>query len=69
MTDEIAQVISVEVDEHDPANKNPVQSLEPAEEIEVVLVEENKVKEFLLSEHKNGREISVALWYLFGLNS
>ncbi len=69
LTDEIVYVITVEIDEHDPENKYPIQSLEPAEEIEVVLVDESKVKDFLLKEHEKGVDIGIALWYLFGFNS
>ena len=69
LTDEIVQVVSAEVDEQDPVNANPVQSLEPAEEINVVLVDENKVKDFLLAEQKKGVHVGIALWYLFGINS
>ncbi len=68
LTDEIVQIVSAEVDEHDPQNANPVQNLEPAEEIEVVLVKENQVKDFLLAEQKKGVHISIALWYLFGFD-
>jgi len=63
------QIVSAEVDEHDPQNANPVQNLEPAEEIEVVLVKENQVKDFLLAEQKKGVHVGIALWYLFGINS
>ena len=69
LSDEIVQVVSVDVDEHDPINANPVQSLEPAEEIEVVLVHENKVRDFLIDQKKKGLDIGVGLWYLFGLKS
>ncbi|MFH1093368.1 MAG: NUDIX hydrolase [Candidatus Omnitrophota bacterium] len=69
LSDEIVQVISVEVDEYDPINANPVQSLEPDEEIDVVLVEEKSVKDFLIAEQKKGVAIGIALWYLFGVNS
>ena len=69
LSDEIVQVVSVEIDEHDPQNAVPVQNLEPAEEIEVVLVPENTVKDFLLAEQKKGVDVGIGLWYLFGFNS
>ena len=66
LSDENVQVVSVEVDEYAPENINPVQQLEPDEEIEVVLVEEINVKSFLIAEQKKGILIGIALWYLFG---
>lgn len=68
LSDEVVQIISAEVDEEAPINKNPIQSLEPAEEIEVELVPENNVRNFLLEEQKKGIDIGIGLWYLFGVN-
>ncbi len=68
LSDETVQVVTVVVDELDPINANPAQSLEPAEEIEVVLVPENNVKDFLLGEQKKGLNIGIGLWYLFGID-
>jgi ADP-ribose pyrophosphatase len=68
MTDETVQIIHAEIDETDPTNSKPVQKLEPAEEIEVVLVEKNKIKEYLLDEQKKGVAVAINIWYLFGIS-
>ncbi|MGL1935575.1 MAG: NUDIX hydrolase [Fibrobacterales bacterium] len=68
MTDSLMQVVTIEVDESLLENQNPNQSLECGEEIEVVLVEKSKVKEFLLTEYQNGVAIGSLLWYRFGIS-
>lgn len=66
LTNETVQIISIDIDEKALENLNTQQSLEPAEQIEVVLVDKDKIKDFLHVEHKKGHGISIALWYLFG---
>jgi ADP-ribose pyrophosphatase len=61
------RIITIDVDEHDPANQNPQQELEPAEDIEVCLVDRSNAIAFLLQEHERGIHISSNLWYMFGL--
>lgn len=63
-----AHMVKVEIDEKNPLNINPEQSLEPSEEIEVILRTEKDIKEFLLQEIKKGYEIGAGLWYVFGIN-
>lgn len=58
-------VVNVEIDETDPKNQNPQQSLEPSEEIEVVLKRKSEVKEFLLQEKERGNDIGAGVWYVF----
>ncbi len=67
MTNSTMKVVTIEVDESLPENSNPPQNLEIGEEIEVVLVEKSKIKEFLISEYKNGVAIGSLLWYRFGI--
>lgn len=59
--------VYVRIDENDPRNRQPRQELEPGEEIEVILLEKNKILPFLLEEQKKGAAIGANLWYLFGL--
>ena len=68
LIDDNGQVVYIEVDEKDPANQNPRQSLEPGEVIEVFLVKKEEAKDFLLREHAKGAHISSNLWYFFVLS-
>lgn len=61
-------VYRMEVDETAPENIDPRQSLEPEEEIEVVPVPEGEIRNFLIKEKRQGREIDVACW-LWGMGS
>ncbi len=61
-----ARIISIEVDETLPANQDPLQELEDAEDIEVCLVYPQDVKDFLLQHIKQGTHVAANLWYLFG---
>ncbi len=61
-------IVYVEVDEHDSFNKNPSQTLEPAEDIEVCLVKHKEAKNFFMKEQAEGTYISSMLWYLFVLS-
>jgi ADP-ribose pyrophosphatase len=63
-----ARIVYVEVDEKLPANKNPVQELEDAEDIEVCLVTQEDAKDFLLGQMEKGIHVSSNLWYVFGIN-
>ena len=50
--------------EKNPENKNTRQQLEPAEEIEIILIEQEKIKDFLLAQNKTGIAISTGVWFL-----
>lgn len=65
--DQSVRIARVEIDESLPENLSPCQSLEKGEEIEVVLVPEKELMRFILNEAAEGREVSAALWYAFGL--
>jgi len=67
ITNESGLIICAEVDEHDPANKNPQQELEPGEVIEVCLIKKEEALGFFKDEQSKGTHISSSLWYLFGL--
>lgn len=67
ITNENGLIVSVEVDEHDPANHNPQQQLEPGEDIEVCLVRKEDAVDFIKSEQAQGTHVSSALWYIFGM--
>ncbi len=61
-----ARIVYTEVDENLPANQNPVQELEDAEDIEVFLVAKEEAKDFLLGQIKEGAHVAANLWYIFG---
>jgi len=63
-----ARIVYIEVDENLPANQNPVQKLEDAEDIEVCLVKKEEAKDFLFRQIEQGTHISANLWYVFGLS-
>jgi ADP-ribose pyrophosphatase len=60
-------VFEMEIDENAPENAVPRQELEPEEEIEVILVEKNRVRDFLVKEEAGGTAIDVACWFSFGI--
>jgi ADP-ribose pyrophosphatase len=64
LTDTV-RVISAEIDENDKENLNPRQQLEAEEEIEVILVEREKIKDFLLEEQKKETAMGIGPWYIF----
>lgn len=64
LTDTV-RIVSVEIDENDKENLNPKQQLETEEEIEVILVLKNNVKDFLLKEQKKGTAMGIGPWYAF----
>lgn len=55
-------VYRMEIDETAEENISPCQRLEPEEEIEVVPVQEGEIRNFLIEEKKQGREIDIACW-------
>lgn len=65
--DDTGQIVIIEVDENHPANSNPQQELEPAEDITVHLVEKEKAKFFFEEQQSQGVYVASNLWYLFGL--
>jgi len=69
LINDTARVVCIEVDEHLPANQNPVQELEAAEDIEVILVKKEEARDFLLEQANKGVYVSANLWYIFGINS
>jgi len=60
-------VFEMEIDENGPENADPRQELEPEEEIEVVLVEKDRVRDFLIKEESKGIAIDVACWFCFSI--
>jgi ADP-ribose pyrophosphatase len=63
-----ARIVYVEVDEDLPANQDPVQELEDAEDIQVCLVAKDEAKDFLLQQIEQGTHVAANLWYLFAVN-
>lgn len=60
-------IVNVEIDETSPFNQNPIQQLEPEEDIEVIIMEENMIPQFLREQKQKDVEIGVGLWFAFGL--
>lgn len=60
--------VFVQVDENDPANQSPEQTLEPSEDIDVFCIAKEDMKEFLLDQYSQGVHIGGNLWYLFVLS-
>lgn len=56
----------VDIDEDAVVNRTPVQSLEPTEEIEVLLVDRVDMRRFMLERKGLGDDIGSGPWYLFG---
>ncbi len=63
-----ARIVYAEIDEHTAENKNPVQELEEAEDIEVCLTTLKEGSAFLHEQQAQGVHIASNLWYVFGLN-
>ena len=61
LTDETVTIVFVDVDEKDPENINPVSFNEATEDIQVYLVERNKIKEFLKERESAGDSIDAKL--------
>ena len=68
LMNERSQVVVAHIDENDPHNKRPMQRLEPTEDIEVILIEKEKAKDFLLEEAKRGTRIAAKVWCTLGIN-
>jgi ADP-ribose pyrophosphatase len=62
-----AHIVKAEINEEDPLNANPKQSLEPSEEIEVILKRKEEIMEFLKKEKERGCDIGIGIWYVFGI--
>ena len=58
-------IASIEVNESDPSNKNVKQCLDSSEDIQVLIVQESEIENYLLSEKMGGTDISAGLWFLF----
>ncbi len=67
LIDEKTQVVVIEIDENARENKDPQQSLEPTEEIEVLRIPKNEIRSFLLKEAKKGIRIAAGVWHVFGV--
>lgn len=63
-----AHIVKAEIDEKDPLNVDPEQSLEPSEEIEVILIRKEEIIKFLQKEKERGYDIGMGLWYVFVTN-
>ncbi|MBN2860404.1 MAG: hypothetical protein JXK93_09100 [Sphaerochaetaceae bacterium] len=57
-------MVSVEIDENSPENSNPAQRLEPAEEIEIILIEQERLRDFFLEQTRIGVSVSAGVWFL-----
>jgi ADP-ribose pyrophosphatase len=68
LMDDHFYVVVVEVDEMDSINRNPRQTLEQTEDIEVLLVKEEEIPAFLCGQIEKGVEIGVGPWYAFAFN-
>ena len=58
-------IAKVDIDEAEKRNMDPRQELEISEEIEVLLLPGEEVRQFLLMEKEKGYEIGVGLWQYF----
>ncbi|HOD11864.1 MAG TPA: NUDIX hydrolase [Candidatus Omnitrophota bacterium] len=67
LLNETTKIVVMHINEHDPVNQNPCQSLEPTEEIEVLLVPYKEVRTFLLEQNSKGVRIAAGVWSVFGL--
>lgn len=65
LTDRV-HLVCMEVDEELIENKKPKQNLEAAEEIEVLLIKRDEIKDFLIDKANEGLEIGIGPWYVFG---
>ena len=65
MTSELVNIVYAQINELAPKNLCPKQTLEPEEQIEVLLIKEPQVKAYLSKALKKGKQVSTALWYLF----
>lgn len=58
-----AYIVTIEIDEALSENIKPKQELEADEQIEVILVGKNDIKELVESELKKGHFVASAIWY------
>ena len=65
LVSDVNYLVKMEIDEELEENQNPRQKLESEEEIEVLAIHRNKIREFLLSEKEKGTAIGVGPWYIF----
>ena len=63
-----ARIVTIDVDENLPANQNPIQELEDAEDIKVCLVSKEHARDFLQEQIAQGTQVAANLWYVFGLD-
>jgi len=66
--DQGSRLVHAIIDERLPENMNPVQQLEPSEQIEVLAMPEAEIRSFLFEEIEKGNHIGAGVWYLFGVN-
>ena len=64
ISNEKLYIVRADVDENNSVNLNPVQQLEPEEDITVFPVPQNELTSFLALHKSQGTAISAALWYL-----
>lgn len=57
-------IASVEIDENDSRNRNTHQTLEPSEEIEIVLIKKKRIGNFLMEQIDQGTDVGSGLWFL-----
>ena len=65
MTDATFQVVTMEVDETQEENLNPIQELELSEDIQVFLLKKEEIDSFLKEQEKSGARVSPGVWYYF----
>ncbi|KYC50532.1 MAG: adenosine nucleotide hydrolase NudE [Candidatus Methanofastidiosum methylothiophilum] len=65
LTDETVRIAIVEINENMFENINPRQELEPSEEIEVILLKKEEIRDFIKEQTKKGVDIGVGVWYTF----
>jgi ADP-ribose pyrophosphatase len=63
--DDFGRVIYMHIDENNAVNINPIQELDSSEDIEVFLIHQDEIENFLFNSLKQGISIGANLWYLF----
>jgi len=59
------QMFYVDIDENKDENKNPIQNLEPAEKIDVILKTANEIPEFIAEQQGDDCIIGAGVWTYF----
>lgn len=59
------RLVNVDIDENLPENINPIQELEEAEDIDVILVEKSRISEFIREQQEKGLAVGLGCWYVF----